>query len=37
MRPSDEMAHFVREALASGQSRVDIGDALNSAGWSEKP
>ncbi|MGE4611881.1 MAG: DUF5671 domain-containing protein [Paracoccaceae bacterium] len=36
MRPSDELAHFVREALASGQSRTDIGDALTSAGWSEK-
>lgn len=36
MRPSDELAHFVREALASGRSRPEINDALTAAGWSDK-
>ena len=36
MRPSDELAHFVREALASGRTRPEISDALDDAGWSEK-
>ncbi len=36
MRPSDELAHFVREALASGRTRPEISDALNKAGWSKK-
>lgn len=36
MRPSDELAHFVREALTSRRSRSEIDDALTAAGWSEK-
>jgi hypothetical protein len=36
MRPSDELAHFVREALALGRTRPEINDALGTAGWSEK-
>lgn len=36
MRPSDELAQFVREALVSGRSRQEISEALETAGWSKK-
>lgn len=36
MRPSDELALFVRESLTSGRTRPEISEALGTAGWSEK-
>lgn len=35
MRPSDELAGFVREALVAGRSRDEIRTALTEAGWAE--
>ncbi|MBD3679082.1 MAG: hypothetical protein HUJ27_11885 [Rhodobacteraceae bacterium] len=33
MRPSDQLAQFVAEALGAGRSRQEIADALKGAGW----
>lgn len=33
MRPADQLAAFVRDALASGRSREEIAAALRDAGW----
>lgn len=33
MRPSDQLAQFVAEALGAGRSRQEITDALKGAGW----
>jgi len=33
MRPADQLAVFVGDALTSGKSRVEIADALAAAGW----
>ena len=35
MRPSDQLAEFVGNALSQGKSRDDISKALGDAGWSE--
>ena len=35
MRPSDQLAEFVGQALSSGKSREDIAEALGNAGWSD--
>lgn len=35
MRPSDELAGFVREALVAGRDRSEIGAALTEAGWAD--
>lgn len=35
MKPSDQMADFVRDALRAGRTRDDIARALTSAGWSD--
>lgn len=34
MKPSDQLALFVRDALTAGRSREEIGAALTQAGWS---
>lgn len=34
MAVSKELSQFTRDALAAGKSRVEIGEALGSAGWS---
>lgn len=36
MRPADELARFVREALSNSRSRPEIDAALRDAGWSTK-
>jgi len=33
MRPADQLAQFVAEALKEGRSREEIADALSQAGW----
>ncbi|WP_460275105.1 DUF5671 domain-containing protein [Celeribacter sp. ULVN23_4] len=33
MKPTDQLAHFVRDALIAGRSREDIASALSEAGW----
>ena len=35
MRPSDQLAEFVGQALSAGKSREQISTALSDAGWSE--
>ena len=35
MRPSDQLAEFIGNALSQGKSRDDISKALGDAGWSE--
>jgi len=35
MRPADQLAQFVAEALKSGRSRQEIADALQEAGWTQ--
>lgn len=35
MRPSDQLAEFVGDALSAGKKREDISSALSDAGWSE--
>lgn len=35
MRPADQLAAFVSRALAAGNGRAEIRDALTRAGWSE--
>ncbi|WP_212524920.1 DUF5671 domain-containing protein [Actibacterium sp. MT2.3-13A] len=33
MRPADQLAHFVAEALKAGRTRAEISAALHEAGW----
>lgn len=35
MKPADQLAQFVREALIAGRSRDDIAGALSQAGWAK--
>lgn len=35
MRPADQLAQFVADALKAGRSRGEIADALQQAGWAE--
>lgn len=35
MRPSDQLAQFVAEALGAGRSRQEIAEALKGAGWAQ--
>lgn len=35
MRPADQLSEFVADALKTGRSRAEIGDALRTAGWTQ--